>query len=105
MSPLISPDSDLAALWNHPAGTASVTRLDLLQRVAIFKARYFSSSWANYDTATPGSLRLAPPPQRESELAQDYTKMEPMFLEKPPSFKEVLETLREAEESINRAKS
>lgn len=97
--------SDLAALWKHPAGTAAVSRLDLLQRVAVFKSRFFSSSWANYDSATPGSLRLVPPPHRESELVQDYAKMESMFLEKPPPFKDVLETLREAEESINRAKS
>jgi hypothetical protein len=97
--------SDLAALWKHPAGAAAVSRLDLLQRVAVFKSRFFSSSWANYDSASPGSLRLVPPPHRESELMQDYAKMESMFLEKPPPFKEVLETLREAEESINRAKS
>lgn len=97
--------SDLAALWRHPAGTAAVSRLDLLERVTLFKSRFFGSSWANYSTAKPGSLRIVPPPHRESELVQDYVKMESMFLEKPPPFKDVLETLREVEERINRAKS
>lgn len=97
--------SDLAALWKHPAGEAALTRLDLLQRVAVFKSRFFSSTWANYQTATPGGLRLVPPVSRVRELAQDYARMEPMFLESPPSFNDVLETLREAEETINRAKT
>ncbi len=97
--------SDLAALWKHPAGSAALTRLDLLQRVAVFKSRFFSSPWSNYDSAAPGSLRLAPPKHREAELMQDYARMESMFLETPPSFNEVLETLREAEAKINQVKS
>lgn len=96
--------SDLASLWKNHAGAAALSRLDLLQRVAMFKSRFFGSSWANYDTATSGSLRLVPPPHRELELAHDYAKMESMFLEKPPAFQNVLQTIRQAEESINRNK-
>jgi hypothetical protein len=47
---------------------------------------------------------LVPPPHRELELAHDYAKMESMFLEKPPAFQNVLQTIRQAEESINRNK-
>ena len=93
--------SDLAALWKQPAGAASLARLDLLKRVALFKSRFFGSSWANYDRATPGSLRLVPPDHRYAELRQDYSKMEPMFLTQPPAFDAVLETLRDAESRIN----
>lgn len=93
--------SDLAALWKQAAVPAAVARLDLLERVALFKSRFFSSSWANYADAKPGSLRLAPPSHRESELAQDYAKMEPMFLAPPPAFEKVMESLREAEAHIN----
>jgi hypothetical protein len=93
--------SDLAALWKQPAGTAALARLDLLERVALFKSRFFGSPWANYALATPGGLRLVPPPNRQSELVQDYAKMEPMFLAPPPTFEEVLETLREAEARIH----
>lgn len=96
--------SDLAALWKHPAGPAALAQLDLLRRVAVFKSRFFSSSWASYETATPGSLRLVPPPHRESALVQDYARMESMFLDTPPSFDEVLEVLREAEATINKVK-
>jgi hypothetical protein len=93
--------SDLAALWKQPAGAAALARLDLLERVALFKSRFFSSPWANYAQATQAGLRLVPPPNRQSELVQDYAKMEPMFLAPPPTFEEVVETLREAEARIH----
>lgn len=94
--------SDLAALWNHSSRDAALSRIDLLERVALFKSRFFGSSWANYDAARPGSLRLSPPENRVSELERDYEKMRPMFLEKPPAFSDVLQVLRAAEERINR---
>ena len=97
--------SDLAALWRQPAGAAALARLDLLERVALFKSRFFGSSWANYAEAKPGGLRLAPPLHRKNELVQDYATMEPMFLAPPPTFKDVLETLREAEDRINALRS
>lgn len=93
--------SDLAALWKQPAGPASLGRLDLLKRVALFKSRYFGSSWANYEIAKPGSLRLVPPAHRQAELRRDYIQMQPMFMAPPPSFEEVVDTLREAESRIN----
>jgi hypothetical protein len=93
--------SDVAALWRHPARELALERLDLLERVATHKSRFFASSWASYDTARPGSLRLSPPADREAELARDYARMEPMFLTSPPPFAQVLEILREAEREIN----
>lgn len=75
--------------------------LDLLERVRLHKSRYFSSSWASYESAVPGSIRLAPPGARESELKKDYDSMKPMFLEEPPTFAEVISVLREAEQSFN----
>ncbi len=93
--------ADIAALWQHPARATALARLDLLARVAKHKSRFFASSWANYETAKPGSMKLRPPHQREPELTRDYNQMEAMFLAKPPSFSEVLTVLGEAEREIN----
>jgi len=95
--------ADLAALWQHPGRDLALGRLDLLERVSLFKSRFFTSSWSSYETAKPPTLKLCPPPQREAALAQDYAKMESMFLATPPRFAEVLEILREAETTINAA--
>jgi len=97
--------ADFAALWNHPAGRSAANAFDLLARVRIHKSRFFASSWAHYDTAVPGSLRLVPPSIRFSELSRDYAAMEPMFLSSPPNFDAVIDTLRQAEATINKADS
>ncbi|MCH7225460.1 nucleotidyl transferase AbiEii/AbiGii toxin family protein [Haloferula sp. A504] len=93
--------SDFAALWQHPGGRAAAARVDLLERVRLHKSRFFASSWARYETAVPGTLRLVPPDARIPELRRDYAVMEPMFLSPPPEFDTVLATLREAEDTIN----
>ena len=93
--------SDFASLWQHPAREHALDRLDLLERVAVFKGRFFASPWASYASATPPTLRLCPPRHREPALARDYAKMEGMFLGQPPRYADMLRVLREAEETIN----
>lgn len=93
--------ADFAALWHHPGGRAAALRLDMLERVRVHKSRFFGSSWANYATAVPGTLRIVPPDARLSELRRDYAAMQPMFLSPPPKFEEILATLREAEDVLN----
>ena len=95
-------EDDFAALWHHSRGPAAAARLDLLDRVRLHKSRFFASGWSHFETARPGSLRLLPPDSRIPELRKDYAAMKPMFLVSPPSFEDVLATLRQAEESLNR---
>lgn len=95
--------ADFAALWRHAGGQRAATQLDLLERVRKHKSRFFASSWANYATAVPGTLRFAPPESRLDELRADYAAMRPMFLNPPPSFPEMLAILREAEHTLNQA--
>ena len=93
--------ADFASLWRHPGGQRAARQLDLLERVRLHKSRYFASSWAHYETAVPGTLRFLPPDSRLGELRRDYAAMEPMFLNTPLKFDEVLAILREAEQSLN----
>ena len=62
----------------------------------LHKSRFFGSSWARYELALPGTLRLVPPEARIAELRRDYVAMGPMFLSPPPSFEKILDILREA---------
>jgi hypothetical protein len=94
--------ADFESLWSDPRRNSSMSRLDLLDDVLRHKSRFFSSSWANYGTARPGTFRLVPPESRRSELAKDYGEMEPMFLTTPLSFDELLSRLVAAEEDLNR---
>lgn len=93
--------ADFAALWAHAGREDALSRLDLLQDVVQHKSRFFATGWTNYASAKPGSFRLVPPPQRQTALAQDYAKMDPMFLTPPPAFDTVLAQLAAAERTLN----
>ena len=93
--------SDFAALWRHPSRKSALARIDLLERVALHKSRFFGSSWTNYETAKPGQLKLVPKATRMEALESDYAKMELMFAAKPPPFSLVIENIAEAERMIN----
>ena len=95
--------ADFMALWRHPHGQRARQDLALLARVVTHKSRFFRSSWSNYDTARPGTLRLAPPRSHEADLRADLQKMRPMFLTQGPDFDELLAVMREAEDTINAA--
>ena len=85
----------------HPAGQRAMADLDLLTCVVQHKRLYFQSSWANYDAAKPGSLRLVPPDYRIADLKTDYQQMQEMFTEAPPPFEELLRQLRNTEDTLN----
>jgi hypothetical protein len=72
--------------------------------VVACKELFYSSSWARYDLAKPGSFRLSPPPPQITALRRDYQEMRDMFYREPPEFTTILAalaTLPVLEEEIN----
>ena len=94
--------ADTAALARHPTASRAIDQHDLRNRVVAWKGQFFGSSWASYDLAKPGTFRLVPPTARLPALRRDYQSMQDMYLSEPPSFDEVLATLTDLEERINR---
>ncbi|MCC7040609.1 MAG: nucleotidyl transferase AbiEii/AbiGii toxin family protein [Burkholderiales bacterium] len=93
--------ADMARLLMHPDAAAMLADRTLCARVVDWKSRVFARQWARYDLAKPGTFRLAPPASRRAVLARDYAQMRAMFLTAPPQFDAILETLDEAERTIN----
>lgn len=92
---------DMVRLLEHPRAGAMLADDTLLERVVIWKSKVFARSWARYDLAQRGTFRLLPPAHRLAALAQDYARMQPMFMSKPPSFAELMERLDRAEKELN----
>jgi len=93
---------DLAMLLDSEEGIAAAIDLELLATVAKHKATFFRSSWASYDTARPGTLRLMPNKERLKDLRFDYRAMAPMmFDDTPPSFDAILSAIEKFQETIN----
>lgn len=95
--------SDLAALGRHAVGPRALADLDLLARVRTHKQTYFRSGWAHYETAVPGSLHLAPSPERRGQIERDYRGMADMFMIAPPGFDDIIARLETMERQINAA--
>lgn len=94
--------SDMAALARHAVTERALARDDLRQRVADWKSRFFPAGWAHYELAKPGTFHLVPPEFRLAELEKDYQSMRDMFLSSPPSFEQIVESVRQLENRINR---
>jgi hypothetical protein len=80
---------------------AAFSNLALLMDGVAFKELFYSSSWARYDLAKPGSLRLTPSPRQITTLQRDYKEMRDMFYREPPEFTMILAALPLLEEGIN----
>lgn len=76
-------------------------KLDLLARVAQHKNLFFRSSWAKYEEAVRGTLRIAPPEHRLRALREDYSKMQEMFFGTPPAFDQIVSLLTQWEQEFN----
>ena len=76
--------------------------MELLVAVIKHKNIFFKSSWANYATAVPGTLRLIPPEDRRSELGEDYRlTLRDMLYGEKPTLDEILAKIAHFEEKFN----
>lgn len=93
---------DLVLLADAPESAHSVGMIELLEVVAVHKDRFFPASWASYETARAGTLRLTPPLAVRKKVERDYNDMAALFMEEPPPFAELVERLEEIENAINK---
>lgn len=96
---------DLYRLSQSPVREKAISQLSLLTSVAEHKQIFFAQGWAKYETARPGTLRLAPPTERIRELERDYAAMQQMMFGAAPSLEVILAGLGELESQINKLPS
>ena len=80
---------------------ASLEKADLLASVVEFKKKFYPRSWANYDAARSGSLKLIPPSHVLIAMEKDYESMQEMIFGDRPTFDEIITSLKTLESEIN----
>jgi len=80
---------------------ASLGNLKLLKDVILFKKKFYPRSWANYDAAIPGTLKLIPSNHVLEPMREDYSAMQEMIFGRRPTFDEIIAALTELEREIN----
>ena len=92
---------DLAMMAESEVKKEALADLNLLQNVVDFKQKFYPRSWAKYEEAVPGTLKLLPPKFRFDSLEKDYKAMQNMIFDKYISFEEIIGILRDLEREIN----
>lgn len=93
---------DLAMLAQGKWRKEALADMQLLADVVKHKQTFYPSAWARYDLARPGSLQLVPAEGRKEALEKDYGQMGQMIFGKPPAFGEIVGTLKELEQEVNK---
>jgi hypothetical protein len=92
---------DLAMMVQNEVKDEALADLELLKNVVEFKQKFYPRTWAKYEEAVPGTLKLLPPEFRLDSLEKDYKAMQNMIFDKYISFEEIIEILENLEKEIN----
>ena len=92
---------DLAMMALSEVKNEALADLDLLQNVVEFKQKFYPRTWAKYEEAISGTLKLLPPEFRLDSLEKDYKAMQNMIFDKYISFEEIIDILSDLEKDIN----
>ena len=92
---------DLYCMAKSSVKDSALADADLLARVVAFKDQFYRCSWARYDLAKRGSMRLMPPEHNVQKLRDDYEHMQNMIFGELPEFDDILVGIQKLEDEIN----
>jgi hypothetical protein len=93
--------SDVAVMSVSERFVNEKLSLDLLRTVIRFKQIYFAANWAKYESAVPGTIRIAPNEQLRKVLRDDHVQMKEMLPVHALTFDQILEKLDRLESRLN----
>lgn len=92
---------DLFCMSKTPVKNRALADTDLLNRVVAFKDKFYHCSWAQYNLAKPGTMRLMPPEYNIPKLYEDYEHMQNMIFGEKIDFDVILDGISNLEDEIN----
>lgn len=92
---------DLWCMSKSPVKVAAFADIDLLEKVVRFKEKFYRCSWAKYDEANPGTMKLIPSEKNIKALREDYEHMKNMIYGEKPEFDVILKAVKTLEDKIN----
>lgn len=92
---------DLYCMANSSVKAEAFADLDLLDKVVCFKDKFYRCSWARYDEAKPGTMKLIPSEKNIKVIKDDYEHMKNMIYGEKPDFDVILEAVKHLEDEIN----
>jgi hypothetical protein len=96
---------DLHCLLRSPIGPMAIGDVELGSECVRHARMFFDRAPFDLASAAPGTFAVAPAREMLARLERDYDSMTGMIFGPVPAFSDVLESLRELEERLNRAHS
>ena len=92
---------DLYCMIHSTVKDEALADIELLDKVAEFKDKFYRCAWARYDEAKVGTIRLIPPERNLQVLKDDYSHMQNMIFGDKPDFEIILKGIEQLENEIN----
>jgi hypothetical protein len=92
---------DLYMLSRTPVQEEALEDLELLRTVVRFNEKFYPSSWARYEDATPEKIKLVPSDETTARLTEDYRNMQEMLFGDKAQFSTIKKGLARLESEIH----
>ncbi len=92
---------DLYCMANSFVKEAAFENTELLEKVVLFKEKFYRCPWAKYEDAKIGTMKLMPPERNMQVLKDDYEHMQNMIFGKKIPFDKILDGIEKLEKEIN----
>lgn len=79
----------------------ALNNIGLLEKVVKFKDKFYHCSWAKYEEAKIGTIKLMPPEHNIEKIEKDYKHMQNMIFGNVPTFEEISKSIEQLEREIN----
>ncbi len=95
---------DLYCMMNSFVKDDAFADTELLEKVVRFKDKFYRCSWAKYEEAKVGTMKLMPPERNIQVLKDDYKHMQNMIYGNKPDFDTIIKSIEQLEKEINSIK-
>jgi len=92
---------DLYALSNSWVKDQALNNLLLRDNVIDLKEKFYYASYANFEAIKHKQANFQLNPLKLKHLEKDYQNMYAMFMNEPPTFKEMMHTIQNLQETLN----
>ena len=86
---------------NSPVKDAAFANIELLEKVVLFKEKFYRCPWARYEDAKIGTMKLMPPERNLQVLKDDYEHMQNMIFGEKIPFDTILDGIEQLEKEMN----
>ena len=86
---------------NSPVKDAAFANIELLEKVVLFKEKFYRCPWARYEDAKIGTMKLMAPERNLQVLKDDYEHMQNMIFGEKIPFDTILDGIAKLEKEMN----